>query len=66
MNTPDSKSKFVTLITSPTHKTRKFEDNVTVIRTFKPDKEKMLDALKLILRGDSITPDEADGYEQMS
>jgi len=39
----------VTLITEPRRQSCRFEDNVTVIRTFNPDKEKMVAALRRIV-----------------
>jgi len=42
-------SEPVTIITEPTHKSRKFEDNVTVIRTFNPDPAKEVAAVKRLL-----------------
>lgn len=35
-------------ITEPTYQSKKFEDTVTVVRIFNPDKEKMLSALKRV------------------
>jgi hypothetical protein len=42
--------KSTIVITAPTRASRRFEDNVTVIRTFNPDQERMAAALRLILR----------------
>jgi len=39
----------VTIITEPTRKSRKFEDNVTVIRTFNPDPAREAAALRRLL-----------------
>lgn len=39
----------VTIITEPTRKSRKFEDNVTVIRTFNPDPAREVAALRHLL-----------------
>lgn len=47
------------VITEPTRKSRKFEDNVRVIRIFKPDQEKMVAALKEILSFPPHTKKEA-------
>jgi len=47
--TPNVLPKSVTIITEPTRKSRKFEDNVTVIRTFTPDPERELAAIRRIL-----------------
>ncbi|AFM01505.1 hypothetical protein Desde_3214 [Desulfitobacterium dehalogenans ATCC 51507] len=36
-------------ITEPTYQSKKFEDTVTVVRIFNPNKEKMLSALKRVV-----------------
>jgi hypothetical protein len=39
----------ITIITEPTRKSRKFEDNVTVIRTFNPDPAREVAAIRHLL-----------------
>lgn len=51
-------------ITEPTYQSKTFEDTVTVVRIFNPNKEKMLSALKRVMNFteahaiDSIEDDE--------
>lgn len=42
--------KSTVVITEPSRTSRRFEDNVVVIRTFNPDQERMAAALKYMLR----------------
>ena len=44
-----SVKKPVVLITEPTLKSKRFEDQVKVIRIFNPDEERMVSALRYIL-----------------
>ena len=39
----------ITIITEPTRKSRRFEDNVTVIRTFNPDPVREVAAIRRLL-----------------
>lgn len=39
----------ITIITEPTRKSRRFEDNVTVIRTYNPDPAREAAALRRLL-----------------
>lgn len=48
MISPD-KTKPVIVTTKPTLKSKKFEDQVTVIRIFNPDEKRMVSALEYIL-----------------
>ena len=41
--------KTVILITEPTLKSKRFEDQVKVIRIFNPDEERMVSALRYVL-----------------
>ena len=43
------KKESVTTITKPTLKSKKFEDQVTVVRIFNPDEKRMVSALRYIL-----------------